>query len=222
MKEHTLMHQWLALSNPDAKDFNEITAYLKISINITGPGDEQVQLSEDRAGFDKTDGENIMMPSSIKKQYKQLYFRIFRGEKLPKMDGFIGGGSIDAYICTSFFKQTLKTTVIKMKDNCVNWDQEMLLPVQWPVASDRLVFKLYDYETTGSDELVGSMKFSIKDIIACKEPTYNWINLYGAPVGYSGKNCDRMNNHPEYASTWKGRILVQYFAEDTKNPVMKI
>lgn len=84
----------------------------------------------------------------------------------------------------------------------------MLLPVQWPVASDRLVFKLFDHNNAGSDELVGSMKFSIKDIISCKVPTFNWINLYGAPPGYSGGNCDKMNNHPEHASCWKGRILV--------------
>jgi len=31
-----------------------------------------------------------------------------------------------------------------------------------------------------------------------------------------------MNHNPEYASQWKGRILVQYFAEETKNPEMKI
>jgi hypothetical protein len=30
----------LALSNPDGKDFNEITGYLKISISVSGPGDE--------------------------------------------------------------------------------------------------------------------------------------------------------------------------------------
>ena len=35
LKDHTLWHQWLALSNPEGKDFNEITSYLKVSINIT-------------------------------------------------------------------------------------------------------------------------------------------------------------------------------------------
>ena len=31
-----------------------------------------------------------------------------------------------------------------------------------------------------------------------------------------------MNNNPEYASNWKGRLLLQYYAEDTKHPEMKI
>lgn len=106
-----------------------------------------------------------MMPASIKKQYKQLYFRIFKAEKLPKMDRF---GTIDAYIQTTFFKQTLRTNTITMKDNICQWDEEIWLPVQWPVASSRLVFKLYDADSAGSDELVGSMVFSIKDILDCE------------------------------------------------------
>ena len=42
------------------------------------------------------------------------------------MDTF---GTIDAYIMTKFFTHTLKTDVITMKDNLVQWDQEVLLPV---------------------------------------------------------------------------------------------
>jgi len=159
------------------------------------------------------------MPASIKKQFKQLYFRIFKAEKLPKMDTF---GTIDAYLQTTFFKQSLKTNVVTMKDNLVQWDQEMLLPIQWPVASNRLVFKLFDYDSAGSDELVSSMIFSIKEIVKVTDRTFKWLNLYGAPLGRSGNNSVKMNNNPEFASTWKGRILVQFYAEDTKHPEMKI
>ena len=169
--------------------------------------------------MDNTDGDSILMPASVKKQYKQLFFRIFKAEKLPKMDTF---GTIDAFITTNFFNQTLKTNVVNGKDNkgdlTVQWDEEILLPIQWPVASNRLIFKLYDFENTGLHELVGSLVFSIKDILAVPGPTFNWVNIYGAPLGKSGENTNKMNNNPEIASTWKGRILVQYHAEDTKNP----
>lgn len=69
-KEHCMEHQWLALSNPEGQDFNEITGYLKLSISVCGPGDDQVQLMEDKSGLDNTDGDGVMMPASIKKQYK--------------------------------------------------------------------------------------------------------------------------------------------------------
>lgn len=120
-----MLHQWVALSNPDGKDFNEITCYLKLSISVAGPGDEQVQLTDDTGGVDDS-AATVLMPASIKKQYKQLYFRIIRGEKLPKTDTF---GTIDAYIKTTFNSKTIKTDVIKMKDDLVQWDQEMLLPI---------------------------------------------------------------------------------------------
>lgn len=109
-----------------------------------------------------------------------------------------------------------------MKDDLVIWDQEMWLPVQWPVASNRLIFGVWDWDTAGSDELVGSLIFSIKDICKIEGGEFNWVNIYGAHKGYSGKATQHMNKHPEYAASWRGRILVHYEAVDTKNPELKI
>lgn len=53
-------------------------------------------------------------------------------------------------------------------------------------------------------------------------PVYRWANIYGAPLGVTGDNTNEMNNNPEAASMWKGRVLIKYFAEDTKNPVMQL
>lgn len=140
-KDHVLMHQWLALSNPEnVNDQNEITAYLRVSIHISGPGDQQIALTDDTS-LSTSDGDNVMMPASIKKNYKQLHFRVIRGEKLPKTDTF---GSIDAYVMTQFNKQKLKTKTVTMKDKSVEWNQEFLLPLQFPSANDRLIFQLWD------------------------------------------------------------------------------
>lgn len=212
-----MKHQWLALSNPEGKDYNHITGYLKVSINITGPGDESVALMEDTSKRMSADDDNVLMPTSIRRQYKQLTFRVIRGEKLPQTDRF---GTIDAYLRTDFNRSKITTPVVTMKDNIVVWNHELLLPLQIPTASDRLIFKLYDHNTV-TDELVGSIKFSIKELMKAENPVYKWVNVYGAPKGVSGKFTDEMNNNPELATTWKGRILIMYYAEDTKNPVMK-
>lgn len=78
-KDHALRHQWLALSNPEGKDFNEITAYLRVSVSVTGPGDDAVTLNDDGLDSLKNDGDNVMIPASIRKQYKQLHFKLLRG-----------------------------------------------------------------------------------------------------------------------------------------------
>jgi len=45
-KKHAIHNQWIALFNPESSNFSEITGNLKLSISVMGPGDEQVQLSE--------------------------------------------------------------------------------------------------------------------------------------------------------------------------------
>jgi hypothetical protein len=79
------------------------------------------------------------MPTSIKKEYKQLHLRLYGAEHLPKMDyQLIGTGSIDAYVKFKSGKRTLKTRVVTQKDGRVVWNQELLLPVELPLKQDRL------------------------------------------------------------------------------------
>lgn len=101
-----MFNQWIALSNPEGKDFNEITCYLKIAISVAGPGDEQVQLNDETGP--NIDDQEIMMPPSIRKEYKQLKLRFIKAEKLPLMDSY-SFGTIDAYVQTTYMKKKLKT-----------------------------------------------------------------------------------------------------------------
>jgi hypothetical protein len=65
---------------------------------------------------------------------------------------------------------------------------------------------------------VGSLLFSIKDLINNKNGHFFWKNVYGSPLGVSGENTTKMNECPEAASTWKGRILMQVEAIKTEKP----
>ena len=53
------------------------------------------------------------MPPSIRPEYYQIKFKFFRAEKLPSMDINLlgGGGSIDAYITSTYLNKKLKTDV---------------------------------------------------------------------------------------------------------------
>jgi hypothetical protein len=63
--KHCMQHQWLALSNPEAKDYNEVCGYLKVSISVTATGEDQVQLTEDSGEGNSM----ILMPPAIKKEF---------------------------------------------------------------------------------------------------------------------------------------------------------
>jgi hypothetical protein len=66
------------------------------------------------------------------------------------------------------------------------------------------------------------MLFNLKECIAAMEKYKGscfWKNIYGSPIDCSGSNTDMMNENPEIASTWKGRILMQVLAYKTEKPL---
>ena len=73
-----------------------------MSINLTGEGDESIQL---KMGTDpKAADKKPWMPASVSKSYKQLFFRFIKAEELPMMDK-VGGfslGTIDAYVFINY------------------------------------------------------------------------------------------------------------------------
>jgi Ca2+-dependent lipid-binding protein len=76
--------------------------------------------------------------------------RFFIAENLPIMDTMFG--TIDAYVKLTYAGSKLKTKVYKMKDNRVEWFQEMKIPVTYPILDDKLKFEIFD-EDAVSDEL---------------------------------------------------------------------
>ena len=77
------------------------------------------------------------------------------------------------------------------------------------------------------DEIVGSLFFNVTDILdgeyQKKNHGFRWINVYGSPMGQSESAAKRqMNENPEVASFWKGRVLIQVDCEKTEKPVAKV
>jgi len=125
-----------------------------------------------------------------------------------------------------------KTKVEKKK---VTIMQRITLPVQTPVLSDRLVLEAYDYNTLASDIKIGSLILSAKQLIAEGAPPelpegesarketevkdgeekkwdgggfFIWRNMNGAPQECENEAADAMNNNPDIASDWKGKVLL--------------
>lgn len=163
-EKHCMEHQWIAMNNTSSKQPNDVTAYLKLSVNVIAAGDAQVHLKEQTG---KDDESKVLMPTSIKPKFYQIKFRFFKAEKLAKMDAAIfGGGTIDAYVTCTYLGKKLKTKVVTQgKDEQIFWNQEFLLPCQLPIMASKLKMKLWD-EDKLADEVVGSFSFNLKSMIA--------------------------------------------------------
>ena len=76
-----------------------------------------------------------------------------------------------------------------------------------------------------SDETVGSLLFDMQEIVDKKynNKGFFWANIYGSPLGQShSEHKTGMNENPELASYWKGRILMQIECEETEKPIAKV
>ena len=65
------------------------------------------------------------------------------------------------------------------------------------------------------DEVCGSMLFDMKDIIeGSRDGNFIWKNVYGSPLNQSNSKYKvGMNENPDEASNWKGRVLMQITCE---------
>jgi len=85
MVKHSLLHRWVALSNPQSENYNQIAGYLKLSIAVTTMNDETINITED-SGSPESNDMPIMMPPQLQPTYQQIKIRLFRAEKLPMLD----------------------------------------------------------------------------------------------------------------------------------------
>ena len=219
-EHHSLMHKWVIMSNPEGEDFGEVTGYLKISMTVTGAGDEQLPIEDDP----NPDVEEMISPPTIKPEFYQLNVRFFCAQNIVALDTHLTGeDSSDVYVRFDYKSTKLKTKVLTQKKGGeIHWNQEFFVPVQLPIIGGNLNFTIFDENTAKRDEIVGSFSLSSKRIIDVINGKYFWKNLYGSPLDCSGKHTDRMNENPLIASLWKGRILMQVSAEKTDTPVLKV
>jgi hypothetical protein len=215
--DHAILNQWVAITNPESVEKTEVKGYLQLSISVQGPEDNAIKLSDQVALHDTSD-ESILMPSSIKKEYKQLSISIVEAQDLPKMDTL---GSIDAYVQLVYNDHKYKTKVVNPKSGVCTFQQTFQIPLQWPTSKNSLKLSLWDHDAT-SDEVVASIDFTLKELVdSCSKPggEFKWINIYGAHTGLvDGPNMAAMNRHPEIASKWKGRVLFHIQVTDSKSP----
>ena len=90
---------------------------------------------------------------------------------------------------------------------------------------DKLHIQVHD-EDKVKDEDVAGINLSLKNIVkSSSQPGgyFEWVNLYGAPVSLGeGPNKAAMNQNPDLGSTFKGRVLMHYESEDTRNACAEV
>ncbi|KAF1325644.1 Inositol polyphosphate 5-phosphatase, partial [Globisporangium splendens] len=219
-QNHQLANVWIGLTDTVNTTNQGIQGYLRASITVVGPGDKLVPPpSPFGAGNSDMDG-NILMPSSVSQKVKFLAATIHCAEELPPMDiNLVGKGGLDAYIKASIAGGDAVRTRVRTKKGrrdelSPSFNEQLMLVVREPSMADSIKFGVYDWDQVGSDEVVGHVFQSVKMVKALggKIPPF-WTNIYGAPLKHNkvelGDSMKKqMNNLPDIATTYRGRMLM--------------
>lgn len=220
--KHSIIHQWIILSNPYSEDVTIQRGLIKLGVNILHETDKAEDLTA------KGQAESMIIPPQVNVKSMQLVIRILQAMNLPKMDS--GSGTCDAY-CVASFATTKNKTKIDTADKATmsaSWYQDLWLPVCQPSISNKISITLWDHDTLGDDELIGSLNFHWDKIpdesqfLQDPNNSYFWANIYGAPDGLSNEKAIEMNCNEKLASHWRGRILMGIFKRDAEKALLKV
>lgn len=214
---HSLVHKWIALSNPNSYDFQAIRGHLKIGVSVLTEGDEDVDLTvHQEEDFKDSD---LLLPPQISLKPFQIKLSLIKADSLPQLDIH---GTIDAYCEINFAGNTVQSSVVVADRTrfSANWYEELYLPVLMPNVSSKFILRVLDKDPL-KPENAGCIVFDFAKIIDGSYSKYKWYSLYGAPEGCTNPHAKLMNNVPHAASEWHGLILLKIDFFEADKPVLK-
>jgi len=215
---HELYRQWCALS--DVTDKHEgIQGYLKCSITVLGPNDEQYIHSAADADDDDGGMLGVLMPPEVEQHGCLLRIQCLYVDELPVMDEGLIGGKCDPYVRVEFAGIDISTPHDKsgLKVDILT---ELSIPVMEPTMSSTIKIHVYDYDQAGSDDRIASFTYDYEKIKAAKDKKIPpmWFPLYGAPEGKQSGMASKMNRGYIPGSWYRGKVMLALSVEENKEP----
>ncbi|KAF5404171.1 hypothetical protein PHET_02557 [Paragonimus heterotremus] len=232
-EKHSLINKWLLLCDPD-DPMSGAKGYLKVSVVILGPGDDAPSMKVD-SGEDDDIEANLLRPAGVQLRPAVFRLRIYMAEDLPRMDS---GASdvfskkdkalVDPYVEVSFAGKKMRTST-KYANDHPEWNEEIVLNLQFPSMCEKLKFTVYDWDRVGDNDPVATGQIFLSHISAFRSdvdgflPTFGpcFINLYGSPREYGTlpNKYEALNLGKAEGAAYRGRVLVELRTELLNEPV---
>ena len=179
-----------------------VQGYLKLSVSVIGPKDKMVIHDEDEdeqkeKEQDATNGGDIsglvLMPPTIKREWRYIVVSVYRAEYLPVMDRKVGTGplvmsdsGIDAFFQVEFGgakPEPTKVVTVKGRRSELNpiFNYELWYPVSLPTMTQLIKCSMWDNDDL-TNELVAVCYKRFNEINSRGQTGLHWVNFYGATV----------------------------------------
>ena len=212
---HTMKNTWIALANPKAEDITKINGYLKLSISVLNDNDPRIELTP---SIDDN-SDNCLIPSQIKLRYKEISIQIFKGDGISDEDDATKrvGKKCEGFVEVSYMGTKLKTEVVDMVNDLIEWNTTINLGITIPAVSKTIEFAIKDKDLM-KENYLGAFSFSVEDILNDRYPTFFYANVYGGCGNSHNEYYKEMNTNSVLGSKWKGRVLMKITVLETDKP----
>jgi len=158
-KDHELYRRWVALVDP-TDETGSINGYLKLTINVLGPGDKPPVHDPSKDLKNKNDNgvSKLFTPGRVKLTGHAVKVAIYRAEHLAPLD--LLENTIDPYVKVSFAGASAETKTIDNNRN-PEFNQELTLACKVPCMNNKIKIEIWD-DDIGSDERVGTHYLNFK------------------------------------------------------------
>jgi C2 domain/FerI (NUC094) domain len=213
---------WVVLTDP-SDETQAINGYVRLTINVLGPGDKPPVHDPSKGLKDKNDNgvNELFTPSRVKLQGHVINFNVYRAEHLAPLD--VLSNSVDPYIKISYAGAKAESRTVKENRN-PHYNQTLSIAMKIPTMNDLVKVEIWD-DDFAKDERVGTHYFRFKEIMKKGLIGPRWINFYGPPLflGDDGDEtyADLMSLYGDKGSTYRGRLLCSVETLDSDNPMTK-
>lgn len=158
-KDHELYRMWVALTDL-SDETQSINAYLKITINVLGPGDKPPVHDPTKGLKDKNDNgvAKLFTPGRVKMQGHVIKFNLYKAEHLPPLD--LNSNSLDAYCKLAFAGQCIESKTVK-QDRNPDFNQELQIGLKLPCMNNSIKIEFWDDDFV-NDNRVGTFYLNFK------------------------------------------------------------
>jgi hypothetical protein len=197
-----VINQWDIFTDSE-KDFGVAKGFIRYSMSFSIAEKERVKLDE--LSFENEKLCILEYPTTVQPQFYQMQIHLFRGRKIY---GVESSGLSDPIF--EFYLGEMKVP-IKHQSQTANptYYETIYLRYSEPTMLDRMVIKMYDYNSIQNNVLLGTVAIALDDIKKGFYFTPKWIQFYGSSRQSKEQEIKMiMNNQPNFASTYTGEALM--------------
>lgn len=237
LPQHEFYRKWVGLVNSKTYSTRGYNGFIKVSLTVLGPGDEQLSHDIDAEyqkelieQLDRGLGAMTLTGPNVDVKTSFLVVFVWEARDLCIMDStsLFPHTRIEAYVQVDFAGTQAMTSVVSVRGHqklAPEFNEELWLPIAEPTETRRISIGLWNYGARSQDKPIAHIYFDLENLRYTGTsasvlgwglfrgnnymgPKPHWHNLYGAPTGVQGRRGALQNRYGNEASTYRGQLLL--------------